>query len=85
MEILIGEWKFVTSDNMDAVLEKLGVNFLLRKMAKTMKPDLKIEYNKNDNKWTTTLISTFKTIISSFELDKEFEEDTPDGRKVRFL
>lgn len=36
-------------------------------------------------RWTITQESTFKTISQEFELDREFEETTADGRKFMLV
>jgi hypothetical protein len=36
-----------------------------------------------NGKWSMISVSTFKTITMEFELDKEFDETTADGRQMK--
>lgn len=62
-------------------MSALGVNFFLRKMGNQVTPELTIQ-NKGDH-YTFTSVSTFKTTNLEFDVGKEFETTTPDGRKVK--
>jgi hypothetical protein len=42
-----------------------------------------IELTKNGDEYTLTSQSTFKNTTITFKLGEEFEEETPDGRKVK--
>ncbi|XP_050548341.1 fatty acid-binding protein, muscle-like [Daktulosphaira vitifoliae] len=45
-----------------------------------------VELTKNDDeKYTLTSNSTFKNTATVFKLGEEFDEETPDGRKVRSI
>ena len=44
-----------------------------------------IELTKNGDEFTLTSNSTFKNTAITFQLNKEFDETTPDGRKVKSL
>ena len=46
-----------------------------------MKPTLTITFN--NGVWTIKSEATVKTTVHTFEVDKEFEEETPDGKKVK--
>lgn len=59
----------------------IGVNFVLRKLGNSAKPN--IEMRKNGNQYTLVTESTFKNTETVFELGKEFDEETFDGRKVK--
>ena len=83
VEKLVGKWKLSSSENFDEFMKKLGVGFMLRKLGNTLKPSLTIEFENGSNRWTMTSESTFKTTSVSFEINKEFDEETPDGRKVK--
>lgn len=83
MTKLLGEWKLISSENFDAVMKKFGVNFILRKLGNTTKPNIKFEVD--GDQWTFTTSSSLKTHVVKFELNKEFEEETLDGRKVRSI
>lgn len=64
----------------------LGVNFMLRQMAKTAKPSIEISIS-DDNVYTIKTITLIKTTSISFKLGEEFDETRQDGKtvKVRFL
>ena len=78
---LLGVWNLISSENFDPLMKELGVGFVMRKLANSLKPSVTIEVN--DDVWSITTSSSVKTQTVKFELDKEFEEETLDGRKVR--
>jgi fatty acid-binding protein 3 len=80
---LIGNWKCVSNENFDEFLKKLGVGFMPRKIGSNLKPNIKIEFNQAENKWSILSESSVKTSSISFEINKEFEEETFDGKKVK--
>jgi hypothetical protein len=77
---LVGNWKCVSNENFDEFLKKLGVGFMARKVGSSLKPYLKIVFNQADNKWNITSETSVKTSSVSFELNKEFDEESPDGK-----
>ena len=77
----IGKWNLVDSENFDEYMKKVGVGLITRKMATTLKPVLTIE--STGDHWKMTSASTFKTSVTEFDIGKEFEEETPDGRKMK--
>ena len=54
---------------------------MTRKLGATVKPVMDVTVN--NGKWSIVSVSTFKTINMDFELDKEFDETTPDGRQMK--
>ena len=81
METICGTWKLTNSENFDEYMKEIGVNFVMRKAAGTMKPHVKFEINGDE--WTFTTTSTLKTHTIKYKLNTEFEEETLDGRKCR--
>ena len=59
----------------------VGVGAVLAKLGSTAKPTMFISVD--DDVWKLRTETTFKTHEISFKLDQEFDETTPDGRKVR--
>ncbi|XP_071480657.1 fatty acid-binding protein, liver-like [Diadema antillarum] len=77
----VGKFKLEKSDNFDDFMKALGVGYVLRKVGNSVYPELTIS-NENDHV-TLTSVSTFKTTTLEFDLNKEFQTTTVDGRKVR--
>lgn len=77
----IGKWNLVQSENFDGYLKHIGVGMVLRTLAKTLKPVLDIRVENGH--WKITSTSTFKTQTIEFDLDKEIDDVTADGRKVK--
>lgn len=62
-------------------MKKVGIGLITRKMANSLKPVLTIEVSGEH--WKITSASTFKTTVLEFDLNKEFDETTPDGRTMK--
>jgi fatty acid-binding protein 7 len=62
-------------------MKALGVGLVVRKMGNAASPV--IELTKSGDEYTLTSQSTFKNTTTLFKLGEEFEEETPDGRKVK--
>jgi len=56
------------------------VGFMMRKLGAIAKPNIRI--NIDGDKWSIKSETSFTTSETTFELNKEFEDTTPDGRKV---
>jgi len=56
------------------------VGFMMRKLGAIAKPNIVISID--GDKWTIRSETSFTTHETTFELNKEFEDTTPDGRKV---
>ncbi|GMT28068.1 hypothetical protein PFISCL1PPCAC_19365 [Pristionchus fissidentatus] len=82
-EKFVGRFASDTSENFEEYMKECGVGLLTRKAAANIKVTLDIK--KDGNKWVCAQESTFKNTSLEFELDKEFEETTPDGRKYMTL
>ncbi|KAI6198567.1 Fatty acid binding protein [Aphelenchoides besseyi] len=79
----VGRFELVESENFDAYMKVVGYGYLARKMAAAIRPIIEIKIK--DTKWTIDLITTFKIIHTEFELDREFDEDSSDGRKLKSI
>jgi len=80
-EKFVGKWNLVESENFDAYMKQVGVGWATRTMAAKLKPVLEVTVNGNHVKMTST--STFKTVVTEFDLGVEFDEETADGRKMK--
>jgi len=76
-----GKFKLTSSDKFDEFLKELGVNFVLRNLAKTSNPV--VEITKDGEEFTLKTTTTFKTSEIKFKLGEEFEEARMDGAKVK--
>ncbi|XP_011313979.1 probable fatty acid-binding protein isoform X2 [Fopius arisanus] len=75
------KYKLSSSENFDEMMKALGVGLVIRKMGAQVSPV--VELTKNDDIYTLKTTSTFKTSEIKFKLGEEFDEETPDGRKVK--
>ena len=82
-DAFVGTWKLVSSENFDDYMKEVGVGFATRKVAGMAKPTLIISVNGDVA--TIRSESTFKNTEISFKLDQEFDEVTPDDRKVKSI
>ncbi|KAH9279083.1 Fatty acid-binding -like protein 1 [Echinococcus granulosus] len=84
MEAFLGTWKMEKSEGFDKIMERLGVDFVTRKMGNLVKPNL-IVTDLGGGKYKMRSESTFKTTECSFKLGEKFKEVTPDSREVTSL
>lgn len=75
------KWVLDSSENFDKLMEKLGVNFALRKVASSIKN--KEEWSVEGDDWSVAILSTFKEKRLKFKIGQEFDDETLDGRKVK--
>ncbi|KAK7864790.1 hypothetical protein R5R35_012280 [Gryllus longicercus] len=75
------QYKLDSSENFDEIMKALGVGMMTRKLGGTVSPV--IELTEADGVYTLKSTSTFKNTVISFKLGEEFDEETPDGRKVK--
>jgi len=73
-----------SSENFDEYMKTVGVNFMTRKVAATLKTNYVISAEANDV-YNLRLESTFKNADMKFKLNEEFDETTSDGRKCKTL
>ncbi|GMR35818.1 hypothetical protein PMAYCL1PPCAC_06013, partial [Pristionchus mayeri] len=79
----IGRFLCTESENFEEYLKEVGFGYFVRKTAINM--SVTIDIKMQGKKWIISQESTFKTISLEFELDKEFEETTADGRRYMTL
>jgi fatty acid-binding protein 3 len=69
------------TDLYGALFVHAGVGIIVRKMGATVSPVVQV--TENNGEYTLKTESTFKNSEIKFKLGEEFEEETPDGRKVK--
>lgn len=79
------KYRMVSSDNFEGFLKAKGVNIIGRKMANSVTPTVAMSRDADGRVYTFHTWSVFKDSQSSFRLDEEFDEETPDGRTVRSI
>ncbi|KRX79498.1 Myocyte-specific enhancer factor 2A, partial [Trichinella sp. T6] len=82
-ENFVGKYKLYHSENFDQYMKKIGVDFATRKIASALSPTVEIIIS--GNVWTIKTTSTFKSEEAEFELNKEIELTTMDGRNIKML
>ncbi|XP_058791326.1 fatty acid-binding protein, muscle isoform X1 [Phymastichus coffea] len=82
-EFLGKKYKLATSENFDELMKALGVGLVTRKMGAAVSPV--VEVTEKDGEYTMKTQSTFKNSEIKFRLGEEFNEETPDGRKVKSI
>lgn len=76
-----GVWTLEKSENFDEYMKAVGVGFATRVIGNAAKP--KQEIRVDGDKWKITTSTTVSKVVIEFELNKEFDETTADGRKVK--
>lgn len=82
MDAVLGKkYKLVSSENFDEYMKALGVGMVMRKIGANVHPVVQL----TEDNGVYTLKTTSKIISSEilFKLGEEFDEETPDGRKVK--
>ncbi|CAF0895005.1 unnamed protein product [Adineta steineri] len=77
IEALKGTWNYVSNENFDAFLKEMGINKVLRTLAKTIKPRVVIA--EKDGKWSFRSETTLKTTAIEFIPGVEFTDVSHDG------
>ncbi|KAG8280311.1 fatty acid-binding protein, muscle-like [Homalodisca vitripennis] len=81
--VLNKKYKLASSENFDEVMKALGVGWMTRKVGGSVSPV--IELTESEGVYTLTSASTFKNTEIKFKFGEEFDEETPDGRKVKSI
>jgi hypothetical protein len=76
-----GTYKLYKSENFEEYMKAVGVGLVMRKMASTASPVSEI--TQNGDEWKIKTSTTFKTTEIKFQLGKEFDEETADGRQCK--
>lgn len=75
------KYELSSSENFDAVLEAVGVSFLMRQIGNLAKPVIWL--TESNGVYTLAATSLFKDVSLAFRIGDKFDEETPDGRKVK--
>lgn len=78
-----GVWELEKSENFDEYMKAIGVSYAMRQIGNTAKP--RQEISIKDGVWTIITSTSMGKTSVQFELNKEFTEITPDGRKCRSI
>ncbi|XP_025423289.1 fatty acid-binding protein, muscle isoform X2 [Sipha flava] len=81
-EFLNKKYKLHSSDKFEQYMKAVGVGMLTRKMGNTVSPVVELT-KTDDGKYSLSSNSAFKNTSIKFNLNEEFDEETPDGRKVK--
>jgi len=76
------KYKLSSSEKFDEYMKALGVGMMTRKLGNTVSPVVELT-KSDDGKFVLSSNSTFKNSSIAFKLNEEFDEETPDGRKVK--
>lgn len=80
-EVYTKKFKLSKSEKFDEYMKAMGVGLMTRKVGGSVSPV--IELTEADGVYTLKSTSTFKNSVITFKLGEEFDEETPDGRKVK--
>ena len=79
-DLVPGKWQLTESENFEAFMAALGIGYVTRKLGNKSKPLVTIA--QEGKEWSMKQESLVKTTETKFEMNKQFEELTADGRKV---
>jgi len=83
MDSFKGKYTRTSAEKYEEFLKALDVNFLLRKAATVSTPEMTV--SEEGGVWTILTSTTLKSMELKFEVGKEFDETTADGRDVTAL
>ncbi|XP_076048445.1 fatty acid-binding protein-like [Oratosquilla oratoria] len=74
----VGTYKHEKDENLEEVFAKMGMNFLIRKMAASSKPT--VEVSQDGDKWTIKTIMSIRTLEWTFTNGEALDIDSPGGK-----
>ncbi|XP_014239544.1 fatty acid-binding protein, muscle [Cimex lectularius] len=75
------KYKLAKSEKFDEYMKALGVGLMTRTVGNSVSPV--VELLVEGDEYTLKSSSTFKNTVVKFKLNQEFDQETPDGRKVK--
>ncbi|KAK0402031.1 hypothetical protein QR680_016105 [Steinernema hermaphroditum] len=78
-----GGWQLIESKNFDAYMKELGIGILARTAIENVNPSLAVSVAGNT--WKLYYTSFYKNYWIEFELNKEVEHETFDGRWMKSI
>ncbi|RUS73858.1 hypothetical protein EGW08_018380, partial [Elysia chlorotica] len=78
-----GTWALEKSENFDEYMKALGVSYPWRVIGNAAKP--KQDISVSAGHWTIATSTPATKVLIKFDLNKQFDETTPDGRKVKSI
>ncbi|XP_058131662.1 fatty acid-binding protein 9-like [Dasypus novemcinctus] len=81
VEPFLGTWKLISSENFDNYLKELEVSTEYQEKAVSVKSDVTISVN--GDMVNLKMENPIQNYEISFKLGEEFDETTPDNRKVK--
>ena len=79
--VLGKKYKLASSENFDEFMKALGVGLVTRKVGNAVSPV--VDLIKDGDQYVLSSSSTFKNTVIKFKPGEEFDQETPDGRKVK--
>jgi len=76
-----GKYVQEKAENVDAYMEAIGVPWLIRKTAANITPSLEI--SRDGETWKISFKTAIKSNNSTFKVGQDFEEESPNGKKVK--
>ena len=78
-----GTYQRISEENCEEILKELNIGYMLRKAANISNPQMEI--TEENGEWTIKTSTILKTLELKFRIGEEFDDITPDGRKVSCL
>ncbi|XP_045770769.1 fatty acid-binding protein, muscle-like [Maniola jurtina] len=85
MEKYLGKkYKLKTSENFEEYLKFIDVGLLSRKLVTALSP-VSVLTKNDDGSYSLTMTTPIRKVVITFKLGEEFDEDRPDGVKVKSI
>ncbi|XP_035735737.1 fatty acid-binding protein, adipocyte-like [Vespa mandarinia] len=81
MAPIVGTYQHERNENIDEYFKDLGVPYIARKMMGLASP--RLEISNEGEKWTIRTVSMMRTIVLTFVLGEEYDEDLLSGETLK--